>query len=52
MLSSLSASASRVAATGANTALYNFEIVFLKNEADNSKENHTSQIEEKNEKNE
>ena len=30
-LCSLSASASRVAATGADTALYNFEIVFLKN---------------------
>ena len=29
---SLSASASRVAATGADTVLYNFEIVFLKNE--------------------
>ena len=28
---SLSASASRVAATGADTAFYNFEIVFLKN---------------------
>ena len=28
---SLSASASRVAATGADTVLYNFEIVFLKN---------------------
>ena len=28
---SLSASASRIAATGADTALYNFEIVFLKN---------------------
>ena len=31
-LCSLSTSASRVAATGADTALYNFEIVFLKNE--------------------
>ena len=31
-LSSLSASAFRVAATGADIALYNFEIVFLKNE--------------------
>ena len=30
-LCSLSASASRVAATGADTVLYNFEIVFLKN---------------------
>ena len=30
-LCSLSASASRVAVTGADTALYNFEIVFLKN---------------------
>ena len=30
-LYSLSASASRVAATGADTALYNFEIIFLKN---------------------
>ena len=32
MLYSLSESAFRVAATGADTALYNFEIVFLKNE--------------------
>ena len=32
MLCSLSASASGVAATGTDTALYNFEIVFLKNE--------------------
>ena len=31
-LCSLSASASRVAVTGADTALYNFETVFLKNE--------------------
>ena len=31
MLGSLSASASRVAVTGADTALYNFEILFLKN---------------------
>ena len=31
MLSSLSASASRVAVMDADTALYNFEIVFLKN---------------------
>ena len=31
MLCSLSASAFRVAATGADTALYNFEIAFLKN---------------------
>ena len=30
-LSNLSTSASRVAVTGADTALYNFEIVFLKN---------------------
>ena len=30
-LSSLSTSASHVAVTGADTALYNFEIVFLKN---------------------
>ena len=32
MLCNLSVSASRVAATGADTTLYNFEIVFLKNE--------------------
>ena len=31
MLCNLSVSASRVAATGAGTAMYNFEIVFLKN---------------------
>ena len=31
MLCSLSASASRVAVTGADTTLYSFEIVFLKN---------------------
>ena len=31
MLCSLSASASRVAATCTDTALHNFEIVFLKN---------------------